>query len=189
VPEGVEKCGVTRNKRRDVLALMGDSIDNIPGVPGVGPKTASDLINQHGTLEAIYENMDQIKRPKLKEALTESGIQVSLVGEVDRHVAGFLLAKVYYGEFGVAEPTAVLDTIGVASDDRGHGVAAALLEQLRTNLRGLGIPRLGTEVHWDDQSLLSFFHHEGFRPAARLCLECDLDDRRLRERADARAAT
>jgi len=128
-------------------------------------------------------------RPKLKEALTESGIQVSLVGEVDRHVAGFLLAKVYYGEFGVAEPTAVLDTIGVASDDRGHGVAAALLEQLRTNLRGLGIPRLGTEVHWDDQSLLSFFHHEGFRPAARLCLECDLDDRRLRERADARAAT
>jgi len=69
VPEVVEKFGVTPSKLRDVLALMGDSSDNIPGVPGVGPKTASDLINQHGTLEAVYENIDQVKRPKLKESL------------------------------------------------------------------------------------------------------------------------
>jgi GNAT superfamily N-acetyltransferase len=136
----------------------------------------------------VGRRRDGYLRPKLREALTESGIQVSLVGEVDQHVAGFLLAKVYYGEFGVAEPTAILDTIGVSPDDRGHGVASALLEQLRTNLRGLGIARLGTEVHWDDQRLLSFFHHEGFTPAHRICLECDLDDPRLRERADARGA-
>jgi len=69
VPEVVEKFGVTPNKLRDVLALMGDTSDNIPGVPSVGPKTASDLINQHGTLEAVYENIEQIKRPKLREAL------------------------------------------------------------------------------------------------------------------------
>jgi GNAT superfamily N-acetyltransferase len=125
-------------------------------------------------------------RPKLHEALGEAGIQVSLVAEVDRHLAGFLLAKVYYGEFGVTEPTALLDTIGVSPDDRGHGVAAALLEQLRTNLRGLGITHLGTEVAWDDQRLLSFFHHEGFRPAPRLVLECDLEDARVRERGDRR---
>src|SRR5262249_31003374 len=69
VPEVTEKFGVPPGKLRDVLALMGDSSDNIPGVPSVGPKTASDLINQYGTLEGIYAHIDEIKRPKLKEAL------------------------------------------------------------------------------------------------------------------------
>jgi len=68
-PEVHEKFGVSPNKVRDVLALMGDSSDNIPGVPSVGPKTAADLINQYGTVEGIYEHVDEIKRPKLREAL------------------------------------------------------------------------------------------------------------------------
>lgn len=50
----------------DYLGLMGDSVDNIPGVPGVGPKTASKLIKDFGSMEDIYENLDQLKG-KLKE--------------------------------------------------------------------------------------------------------------------------
>src|SRR5690242_10959533 len=62
-------------------------------------------------------------RPKIREALAESGIQASLAAEVDGRLAGFLLAKVYYGEFGRTEPVAVLDTIGVHPDRRAKGVA------------------------------------------------------------------
>ncbi len=69
VPEVVEKFGVPPQKLRDVLALMGDSSDNVPGVPSVGPKTAADLINTYGSIEGIYEHVQEIKKPKLKEAL------------------------------------------------------------------------------------------------------------------------
>ncbi|MFY0022515.1 5'-3' exonuclease H3TH domain-containing protein, partial [Acinetobacter baumannii] len=47
----VEKFGVGPDKLGDVLALMGDAVDNVPGVPGVGPKTAAKLIAEHGDLE------------------------------------------------------------------------------------------------------------------------------------------
>ncbi len=111
---------------------------------------------------------------KLEQNLVESGIKVSLAAEIDEVFCGFLLARVYYGEFGTMEPVAVLDTIGVHPEFRGHGVGSAMLRQLRRNLRGLGVPWLRTEVGWDNQELLSFFHHEGFRPAQRLCLDLDL---------------
>jgi GNAT superfamily N-acetyltransferase len=81
---------------------------------------------------------------------------------------------VYYGEFGVMEPAAVLDVIGVDPDYRGRRVAAALVDQLRTNLLGLGIPTLQTEVRWDSPDLIAFFEHEGFRIAQRVCLDLDL---------------
>jgi len=69
-PEAVrEKMGVGPGSVRDLLALMGDSSDNIPGVPGVGPKTAVKLINEFGSLEGIYENIAKIKSVKLQELL------------------------------------------------------------------------------------------------------------------------
>ncbi len=67
--EVLEKWGVPPAKLAEVLALMGDSVDNVPGVPGVGPKTAADLVNQFGDVEAVLGNLDQIKRPKLRENL------------------------------------------------------------------------------------------------------------------------
>jgi DNA polymerase-1 len=71
-PEYVfEKFGVGPEKLGDVLALMGDAVDNIPGVPGIGPKTASQLIQQFGDLESVLAGTDQITKPKLKQSLID----------------------------------------------------------------------------------------------------------------------
>jgi 5'-3' exonuclease len=52
----------------DFLALMGDAVDNIPGVPGVGRKTAQTLLKHYGTLDGVYENIDQVARLKFRNA-------------------------------------------------------------------------------------------------------------------------
>lgn len=112
---------------------------------------------------------------KLQQNLAETGIKVSLAAELEGCFCGFLMARVYYGEFGRTEPVAVLDTIGVNPDFRNQGVGRALIRQLRQNLGGLGVSRVQTEVDWNDQSLLGFFHREGFVPAPRLGLDLHLD--------------
>ena len=63
------KFGVAPSRIRDFLALTGDTSDNVPGVPSVGPKTASDLLNQLGSLDGIYARIDEVARPKLRETL------------------------------------------------------------------------------------------------------------------------
>ncbi|MFQ5584249.1 MAG: 5'-3' exonuclease H3TH domain-containing protein, partial [Calditrichia bacterium] len=71
-PEALkEKMGLTPEQVRDYLALMGDSSDNIPGVPKVGPKTALELIQQFGSLDSVYANIDRITRETLKRNLLE----------------------------------------------------------------------------------------------------------------------
>src|SRR5215213_7742848 len=67
----LEKFGVPPEKVGDVLALMGDSVDNVPGVPGIGPKTASQLIQTYGDLETVLASTDEITKPKLKQSLIE----------------------------------------------------------------------------------------------------------------------
>jgi DNA polymerase I len=67
--EVLEKFGVTPDKVVDVQALAGDSVDNIPGVPGIGVKTAAELINQYGDLETLLRRAGEIKQPKRREAL------------------------------------------------------------------------------------------------------------------------
>jgi DNA polymerase-1 len=67
----VEKFGVGPERLGDVLALMGDSVDNVPGVPGVGPKTAAKLIVEHGDLEAVLAAAPTMKPGKLRDNLIE----------------------------------------------------------------------------------------------------------------------
>lgn len=67
----VEEYGVTPTQFIDVKGLMGDKSDNIPGVPGVGEKTAFKLIKEYGSLESVLENIDNISGKKLKENLNE----------------------------------------------------------------------------------------------------------------------
>ncbi|MBW2214523.1 MAG: hypothetical protein JRF48_08845, partial [Deltaproteobacteria bacterium] len=66
-----EKLGVDPGQVRDLLALMGDSSDNVPGVPSVGQKTAAKLLEEYGSFEGIYENLDSITRKALKAKLTD----------------------------------------------------------------------------------------------------------------------
>lgn len=65
----VEKWGVTSSQLGDVLALAGDAADNIPGVPGIGPKIAAQLMQEFGTLESLLENTDKIPQAKRREKL------------------------------------------------------------------------------------------------------------------------
>lgn len=111
---------------------------------------------------------------KLKQALSDTGIMISLAAEYEKRFAGFLLARVFYGEFGTTEQVAVLDTIGVHPWASGHGIGKALLRQLKVHLKALGIQKMQTEVAWENISLLSFFHREGFHPATRICLDLEI---------------
>ncbi len=64
-----DKFGVLPEQILDYLSLVGDSSDNIPGVRGVGPKTAANLIQDFGSLQQVYDQMDRITKPKLRESL------------------------------------------------------------------------------------------------------------------------
>ena len=69
-PEDVkEKFGVFPDKVVDVQALAGDSTDNIPGVPGIGLKTAADLVNEYGSLQGVLDNAENIKQNKRREII------------------------------------------------------------------------------------------------------------------------
>jgi len=71
-PEVFEKFGVTPDKVVEVQALAGDATDNVPGVPGIGIKTAAQLINEYGDLETLLARAGEIKQPKRREALIEN---------------------------------------------------------------------------------------------------------------------
>src|SRR6185295_3606256 len=72
-----EKYGLNPSQVVDYKALVGDSSDNYPGVSGIGPKTAADLINKFGSLEGIYENLGEIN-PKVSEKLAIDAEQSAL---------------------------------------------------------------------------------------------------------------
>ncbi len=63
-----EKFGVTPEQMADYLALTGDSVDNIPGVPGVGPKSASALLGHFGSLDTLYERLDEVQHLEIRGA-------------------------------------------------------------------------------------------------------------------------
>ena len=82
----LEKFGVPPEKVGDVLALMGDSVDNVPGVPGIGPKTASQLIQTYGDLDTVLASTDAITKPKLKQSLIDYADDARLSRELVRLV-------------------------------------------------------------------------------------------------------
>lgn len=97
--EAIEKFGVPPERVVDYLAIVGDASDNIPGIPGFGPKKAEALITQFGSLESIYENLDQITG-KARETLENSrevaflsktlaSIDVNVPVELDLEAAKF----------------------------------------------------------------------------------------------------
>ncbi len=73
-----ERYGIPPERIPDLLALMGDSIDNIPGVPGVGEKTARDLLQRFGTLEGVLDRVAEVPKPKLRDTLRTHAEQARL---------------------------------------------------------------------------------------------------------------
>ncbi|MBX9897502.1 MAG: DNA polymerase I [Qipengyuania sp.] len=78
IPEVVEKFGVAPDLVGDVLALMGDSVDNVPGIYGIGPKTASKLIQDHGSLAGALDAAPAMKPSKLRDRLIEGRAMAEL---------------------------------------------------------------------------------------------------------------
>ena len=103
--EVMEKFGVSPSKVVEVQALAGDSTDNVPGVRGIGVKTAAELINQYGDLETLLGRAGEIKQPKRRESLVEGGddarVSLKLV-TLDHHAP----IKEDVGNFAVREPEA-----------------------------------------------------------------------------------
>ena len=99
--EGViEKLGVAPERIKDLLALMGDCSDNIPGVKGIGPKTAIGILVKFGNIEGIYEHLDELKSDKMRNLLSEnkknafdSRKLTELVLDLDLDVCGLLSKK------------------------------------------------------------------------------------------------
>lgn len=108
---------------------------------------------------------------KIRRALEGSDLKISLGAELDGILVGAVLGTLQYGEFGVPEGVAVLDTILVDPGMRGRGIATAIFDQLVKNLQALGIERMRTEVSWNEHELSAFLGHNGFAPAPRLVLE------------------
>jgi len=82
--EVIEKFGVPPEQVGEVLALMGDSVDNVPGVPGIGPKTASKLIQEFGNVEAVLAAAPEMKPSKMRDNLIEHAQKARLSRELVR---------------------------------------------------------------------------------------------------------
>ena len=99
---------------------------------------------------------------KVKEVVDETGIRVSLAAELGGQVVGFIMALVDFGEFGRAEPVAVLDSIAVDPGYRHKQVGSAMLSQLLANLTSLRLEKIRTEVDIDHFDVLKFLMQNGF---------------------------
>jgi len=83
-PEVFEKFGVGPDKMIDLQALIGDSVDNVPGAPGIGPKTAAQLLDEYGDLDTLLARAGEIKQPKRRETLINFADQIRLSRELVR---------------------------------------------------------------------------------------------------------
>ncbi len=158
-----------------------DDIFREPGTTGLEAITVRELNSDD--LEAIVRidagtagrRRPEYYQRKLAEATRESGIRISLAAETEGLVAGFLLGRLYYGEFGLPEPVAIVDSIGVHPEMKGKHIGRALFEQLETNLRAIGIETIQTQVEWNHFELLGFLKTLDFQPVPTLSLQKKLD--------------
>src|SRR5689334_17424203 len=137
--EVLEKFGVPPEKVGDVLALMGDSVDNVPGVPGIGPKTASQLIQQFGDLETVLACTDQISKPKLKQSLIEHADDARLSRELVRLVC----------DAPLPEPLEELALKGIPKEPLEEFLAEQGFKSLLNRLHGGGAQQTGATVRND----------------------------------------
>src|SRR5262244_2419377 len=103
IPEVIEKFGVPPDKMIEVQALIGDSTDNVPGVPGIGVKTAAQLIGEYGDLETLLARAGEIKQEKRRQALIDNAERARLSKKLVTLDANVAL-EVPLAELAVHEP-------------------------------------------------------------------------------------
>ena len=106
-PEVFEKFGVGPEKMIDLQALIGDSVDNVPGAPGIGPKTAAQLLDEYGDLDTLLARAGEIKQPKRRETLINFADQIRLSRELVRLTCD-APAPEPIDDFAVRDPDPVL---------------------------------------------------------------------------------
>ena len=153
VPAPPHRPGLARDKV-DFSTLMPDDLYDIVGID-MKVRAAEDRREAF-----FYELVD--------EATKDSAARVSLVARIDGMAVGFVMARTNFGDYGRAEPVAVLDTLGVSPDHSRRGIGRGLLSQLFANLGELRVKRVETVVASRDFQLLGFFYAVGFRPSQRL---------------------
>lgn len=158
MPETYQEPGVLETDAVSVRDLRPEDLDRVVRI---------DAQRSGRTRTEYYQR-------KFQEALKESSPRISLAAEIDGMLVGFLIGRLYYGEFGLPEPTAVVDSLGVDPEFAGKHVGQALMRQLTGNMRSLGIVSIRTEVDWNAQDIIGFMARQGFQPAPRLCLELRL---------------
>jgi len=128
-----ERFGCPPERVPEVLGLMGDSSDNIPGVPGVGPKKAKGLIESYGTIEGVYEHIDEVRGPKLRQNLIDFREQAELsrqLATIERQVPMEVSADALALEFPPVEREALEELFNDLDFQR-------LLEQMGKRMEGV----------------------------------------------------
>ena len=141
----LEKFGVRPEQIVDYLALMGDAVDNIPGVPKVGPKTAAKWLQEYGTLQQLIANADQIKG-KIGDNLREALPQLPLARELTRIRCDVAL---HYGLDDLKRRPADIDTL---KQQLGH---LGFSSWLKTLSNGTALPAETTATQEVEQSVIS----------------------------------
>src|SRR5512146_140430 len=140
----LEKFGVPPEKVGDVLALMGDSVDNVPGVPGIGPKTASQLIQTYGDLETVLASVEEITKPKLKQSLIDHAGNARLSRELVRLVC----------DANLPEPLEALELKGIPKEPLEGFLADQGFKSLLNRLHGAGAQQSGATGRNNDMAAI-----------------------------------
>jgi predicted N-acetyltransferase YhbS len=101
----------------------------------------------------------------------ERSINSSIVAEIGGKVVGFIMGDIYFGEFGIPETSATIDSLGVDPALQNKGLASDLLDQFLMNMKAAGVNKIYTLVNWDDFALEKFFSRHKFVPSRRINLE------------------
>jgi predicted N-acetyltransferase YhbS len=133
-----------------------------------------------GDLDAIVGIDEKVSKQNRREyyerkiaTITDPtrSINSSIVAEVNGRVVGFIMGDVYFGEFGIPETSATIDSLGVDPALQNKGLASELLDQFMMNMKAAGVNKVYTLVNWDDFALEKFFSHHKFAPSKRINLE------------------
>ncbi|MDN5248289.1 MAG: DNA polymerase I [Wolbachia endosymbiont of Tyrophagus putrescentiae] len=166
----VEKFGVNSDKLLDLLSLTGDVSDNIPGVPGIGPKTAAKLLDEFGSLDSILENINEIKQTRIRNLIVE-------------HKEKALISR------GLAS---LYENVELQNSIEGYKVHTPNMEKLLSFLKkyefnslinkveklfSFKVPHQNKEVEHDTQGLEKFLEY--CRYEGKIAIYCHFDNKML----------